>query len=130
MRVVCAQCLREGVSDPDNPTESRAFCDRHRVSLRSAMASHSFGGIRLLVVVAAGEQALFDYLRRACAGLEDVAVILERRGSERRADAQSVDEDRRSHDRRQRISDAPAPWYRYLRFGGGWVEERSREIAP
>jgi len=129
MRVVCAQCLREGLSDPDNPTESHAVCDRHGVSLRSAMAAHSFGGVRLLVIVAAGEQVLFDYVRRACAGVNDVAIIMERRGSERRSDARSVDEDRRGQDRRQRITDAPAPWYRYLRFGGGWTEERSRELT-
>lgn len=130
MKVVCAQCLKEGLSDQENPTGSYAVCTRHQLSLRSAAASHSFAGVRLLVVVAAGERILFDYLRRACAGLADVAIIMERRGPDRRGDARSVEPDRRSSERRQRISDAPAPWYRYLRFGGGWVEERSRELAP
>ncbi|SRR6266581_4510487 len=128
MKVVCAQCFREGLSDADIPTEASAVCERHHVSLRSAAAEQPFGGIRLLLVVAAGEQALFDYLRRACAGLNDVALIMERRGSERRADARLVDEDRRSHDRRQQVAEAQAPWYRYLRFGAGWVEERSHSL--
>lgn len=130
MKVVCAQCLREGLSDFDNPTEATVYCRRHQLSLKSAMASEPFSGVRLLVVVAAGEQVLFDYLRRACAGMADVAVIMERRHGERRATESAVSMDRRSQDRRQSINDAPAPWYRYLRFGGGWVEERSREMAP
>jgi hypothetical protein len=130
MKVVCAQCLREGLSDFDNPTETTVYCERHQLSLKSAMAWQPFTGVRLLVVVAAGEQVLFDYLRRACSGMADVAVIMERRQGERRSTESAVPTDRRSQDRRQLVTDAPAPWYRYLRFGGGWVEERSREMVP
>jgi len=131
MKVLCAQCLREGLADSDHSSDSRAMCERHGVSLGSALAEQSFPGVRLLVVVAAGERILFDYLRRVCAGLNDVGIIIERRQGDRRSAALTVDEDRRlQQDRRQRLSEAPEPWYRYIRFGGGWTEEHSRELAP
>jgi hypothetical protein len=124
MKVVCAQCFREGVSE--KIAEALPVCQRHQVSLRSAAAPHRFEGIRLLLVVPAGEEVLFDYLRRAYAGTSDMAIIMERRHGDRRLAEVAVPRDRRVQDRRQEITDAEAPWYRYLRFGIGWIEERSR----
>jgi hypothetical protein len=127
MKVVCAKCFREGIFE--KPAEAPPACQRHQVSLRSAAAVQPFEGIRLLLVVSAGEDVLFDYLRRAYAGTSDMAIIMERRHGERRLAEVTVPTDRRLQDRRQQISDVEAPWYRYLRFGIGWIEERSRSSA-
>lgn len=137
MKVMCGRCVREDlkvllVEDRSLSDEvpAHAVCERHGLSLHNALASQSFSGIRLLVVVDGRERILFDYLRDTLTGLRDVAIIMERRQQERRGHLGAVREDRRQHDRRQRAGDAAAPWYRYVRFGQGWSEERCREPVP
>jgi len=124
MQVICAWCRREGrpallgEKPPlDDPSETHSVCERHRRRLLEALEAKSFPGIRLLVVVSAREQALYDYLTRVLTGVKDVAVIMERRQRERRREGHEATEDRRRRDRRQRRADAPATWYRFVRFG-------------
>ena len=124
MQIICAWCRREGRpallghKPPfDDPSETHSVCERHRRRVLDALEAESFPGVRLLVVVGARERALYDYLTRALAGLQDVAVIIERRERERRRPGHDSAEDRRRRDRRQRRAYAPTTWYRYVRFG-------------
>jgi hypothetical protein len=124
MLVVCAWCRREGrpgvlgQKEPlDDPSETHSVCDRHRSRELETLEAPSLPGIRLLVVIGPREQALFDYLSRALAGVHDVRVILERRRGERRRQGAAPPEDRRRRDRRLRRPTAPASWYKYVRFG-------------
>lgn len=124
MQVICAWCRREGrpallgEKPPfDDRSETHSVCERHRRRVLEALEAESFPGVRLLVIVANRERALYDHLSRVLGGVKDVAVILERRLGERRRKGPGEVHERRRRDRRQRRGYSPATWYRYVRFG-------------
>lgn len=124
MKVTCAWCQRDGrpanlgERDPlDDPTETHSICRRHLLEQVRGLASHSFPGVKLLLVVRPGESALYERLRREFGGVRGVKVILERRRGERRRAQQSVPREERSDERRIRRGALSARGYIKIRFG-------------
>lgn len=109
MRVICSSCVREGRSgylgdkEPlDDPTPTHSICGRHQEQLLETLPSRSFPGVDTLIVVHQKDVALFEYLRRALAGVRGVHVIMDRRRDDRRREAARVSQERRRERRRIR----------------------------
>ena len=103
MRIVCAWCFREGQSgylgelEPrDNPEATHGICDRHRAEVLESLPSQSFPDAELLIVVRRGNLALYEDIGRMLGGLARVAVIVDRRVSDRRAAPAEGQRERRS----------------------------------
>lgn len=93
------------------------MCPLHRSRALEAVPSRSFPGVRLLVVVGSRDARLYEYLRRDCSGLREIAVIVERRLRERRLARLRVPDERRRRERRQRLVGSYALGCKYIRFG-------------
>ena len=109
MRIVCASCAREGRSgylgdkEPlDDPTPTHSICGRHQELLLETLPSLSCPSVDMLIVVHQKDAALYEYLRRALAGVRGVNVIMDRRRGDRRRGATEVSEERRRERRRIR----------------------------
>ena len=129
MRVVCAWCKQEGRTNSllgecepfEDKTESHGICPRHSQTLLEQLPSVSFPGARVLLVVHRNETDLYNHLVRSFASLRDVAVILDRRETDRRkmpgeATEATVDQRRRSS-RRIRGAEFSNLGYYVVRFG-------------
>ncbi len=77
----------------------------------------SFPGIQVLLVVAAREGALYEYLRSRMVSVRGVQVMIERRRGDRRRERGDVPGDRRKRDRRVRRGQTSALGYTLVRFG-------------
>ena len=105
----CSWCRAEGVPDYlgereplQNPGDTYGVCPRHMAEVLTApRARLAPGGPQLIVVVAAHDRGLFEYLTRGLATVEGVQVILDRRQGERRMSPRPVSVERRQGDRRQ-----------------------------
>ncbi len=124
MKVVCAWCKREGrpcVLRDEPPLtdlrETHSICRRHLAALYAEMPSASFPGVRLLVVVAPRETALYHHLTQALAGVSGVTIIVDRRRGERRQERSDVAAERRRRERRIRACDVAVAGYALVRFG-------------
>jgi hypothetical protein len=124
MKIVCAWCQQEGRSgvlgerEPfDDPAETHGVCAVHAERLVEQLPSASFPGIRMLIVVGRTETSLFDHLTRSLAPLSDVAVIVDRRLSERRQTLSQPAIERRRAARRVRTSPFSSLGYLVVRFG-------------
>src|SRR5262249_1515622 len=124
MKVVCAWCKQEGRSsmlgecEPfDDKSESHGICARHSQGLLEQLPSVSFPGVRVLLVVQRNDEALFKHLTRSFASVRDVAVILDRRGSDRRKLPGEAAVDQRRSSRRIRTSEFSNLGYYVVRFG-------------
>jgi hypothetical protein len=92
MRIVCAWCCREGQPgylgerEPlDNPEPTHGICDRHRAEVLESLPSQSFPDAEILIIVRRGNAALYEDIVQMLSGLARVAVIVDRRVSDRRA---------------------------------------------
>ena len=124
MKVVCAWCKQEGRSsllgecEPfEDKTESHGICARHSQSLLEQLPSVSFPGVRVLLVVQRNEEALFKHLTRSFASVRDVAVILDRRATDRRKLPAEAPVDQRRGSRRIRGAEFSNLGYYVVRFG-------------
>jgi hypothetical protein len=102
----CSWCRAEGSPDYlgereplENPSDTYGVCPRHMVQVLTAPRAKL--APQLIVVVAAQDRSLYEYLTRGLATVEGVRVILERRQGERRASPNPVNVERRQGDRRQ-----------------------------
>lgn len=125
MRVVCSSCVREGRSgylgdkEPlDDPTPTHGICGRHQEQLLETLPSLSFPGVDMLIVVHSKDVALYEYLRRALAGVRGVHVIMDRRRGDRRRKEAEVFEERR-RDRRRIRRGISLPGCSLVRFRRG-----------
>lgn len=124
VKAYCAWCRQEGRSgdlgerEPySDPRETHGVCDRHQQELLATLPSMSFPGIQLLLVIAAKEGALYEYLQPRLASVKGVKVMIERRRGDRRREERDVPGDRRKRDRRVRRGQASALGYTLVRFG-------------
>ena len=124
MRVVCAWCKQEGRTallgecEPfEDKTESHGICARHSQTLLEQLPSVSFPGVRVLLVVQRNDEALFKHLTRSFASLRDVAVVLDRRESDRRKLPAETTVDQRRSSRRIRSAEFSNLGYYVVRFG-------------
>ena len=124
MKVVCAWCKQEGRNgllgecEPfEDKTESHGICARHSQTLLEQLPSVSFPGIRVLLVVQRSETALYHHLTRSFASLRDVAVILDRRETDRRKMPGEATVDQRRSSRRIRNAEFSSLGYYVVRFG-------------
>jgi hypothetical protein len=124
VKAYCAWCRQEGRNgdlgerEPySDPRETHGVCDRHQQELLATLPSMSFPGVQLLLVIAAKEEALYEYLRPRLASVKGVRVMIERRHGDRRRQGRSVPGDRRKRDRRVRRGQASALGYTLVRFG-------------
>lgn len=86
----------------------------------ASLPSRSFPGVEFLIVVERTATALYEQVQQAIAGLDGIAVVLDRRvGPRRRAANPGVDggRDRRHGDRRRRQPVASGPGYIVLQLG-------------
>lgn len=125
MRIVCSSCVREGRSgylgdkEPlDDPTPTHSICGRHQEQLLETLPSLSFPGVDMLIVVHSKDVALYEYLRRALAGVRGVHVIMDRRRGDRRRKEAEVFEERR-RDRRRIRRGISLPGCSLVRFRRG-----------
>ena len=132
MKVVCAWCKQEGrtvllgQSEPvDDQTESHGICARHSQTLLEQLPSVSFPGVRVLIVVQRNDEALVKHLTRSFASVRDVAVILDRRASDRRKLPREASAGQRRSSRRIRTAEFSNLGYYVVRFG----PERDRGSA-
>ena len=132
MRVICAWCKQEGRNsllgecEPfDDKTESHGICARHSQTLLEQLPSVSFPGTRVLIVVHRNDMDLYNHLTRSFASVRDVAVILDRRATERRKLPCKTAVDQRRYSRRIRTAEFSNLGYYVVRFG----PERERRSA-
>jgi hypothetical protein len=126
MKVVCAWCRHEGhpgfigeLAPLDDSAETHGICQHHSTRVLEHVPSPSFPGVRLLIIVAPSEPALFRYLERAFATAPSIHTIIDRRRGDRRAAGADVAVERRRSDRRIRIADRSPLGYHFVRFGAG-----------
>jgi hypothetical protein len=131
MKVVCAWCKQEGRGgmlgecEPfDDKSETHGICGRHSQTMLEQLPSHTFPGIRVLLVVHHSEPGLYEHLTRSFATLRDVAVVLDRRLNERRKMPPEGVIERRRANRRIRRSEFSSLGYYVVRFG----PERAVEV--
>jgi hypothetical protein len=124
MKVVCAWCKREGLAGVlgerapfDDATETHGICRRHVERVLEQLPASSFPDVRMLIVVAAREPKLRDYLEESFAAVADVRVIADRRRSDRRRLRADAPVDRRRGERRQRMGRRSPLGYQVVRFG-------------
>lgn len=124
MRIVCAWCQEEGLNtilgerEPiSDTTETHGICGRHSEKVLEQLPSGSFPGVRVLFVVRVTETGVYDHLIRAFAGFPDIAVITDRRKSERRKARSGVPTERRRTNRRLRRTEFSSLGYLLVRFG-------------
>ncbi|HET7875746.1 MAG TPA: hypothetical protein VFN71_09485 [Methylomirabilota bacterium] len=79
--------------------------------------STSFPDAHLLYVIRPAEVGLYEHLRRSLGALQDVRVIMERRGTERRRQVRQVSHERRRVERRRRREEVHHLGYAVVRFG-------------
>jgi len=91
MKVVCAECEREGKPsylgerEPyDNPATTHGICSSHQQQALEAQPSSSFPDAEMLIVVRPNDTELYEYLSQRFAGVSGVRVILDRRRADRR----------------------------------------------
>jgi hypothetical protein len=132
MKVVCAWCKQEGRNsllgecEPfEDKTESHGICARHSQTLLEQLPSVSFPGTRVLIVVQRNDMDLYNHLVRSFASVRDVAVILDRRETERRKLPGEASVDQRRSSRRIRSAEFSNLGYYVVRFG----PERERPSA-
>jgi hypothetical protein len=124
LRAFCAWCQREGgpaflgEREPlDDASETHGVCRRHLQGMLAVLPSQSFPDVTYLLVIKAGEAALYDYLERAFLGVRGVKIIMDRRQRDRRETARAPGHDRRRMDRRQPRGISHALGYTTVRFG-------------
>lgn len=124
VKAYCAWCRQEGRTgdlgerEPySDSRETHGVCDRHQQELLATLPSMSFPGIQVLLVVAAREGALYEYLRSRMVSVRGVQVMIERRRGDRRRERGDVPGDRRKRDRRVRRGQTSALGYTLVRFG-------------
>lgn len=101
----------------EDKTESHGICPRHSQTLLEQLPSVSFPGVRVLIVVHRNDEALFKHLTRSFASLRDVAVVLDRRESDRRKLPGEAALDQRRSSRRIRSAEFSNLGYYVVRFG-------------
>ena len=109
MKILCAWCCREGrpaylgEREPIENTEAtHGVCAHHKALLLESLPSRSFPETEVLFVVHRGNTALYERLKLSLAEMSHVAVIVDRRVSDRRAAAGPSPNERR-HVRTRRI---------------------------
>ena len=109
MKILCAWCCREGrpaylgEREPlENTEETHGVCAHHKALLLESLPSRSFPQTEVLFVVHRGNTALYERLKLSLAEMSHVAVIVDRRVSDRRAAADPSPNERR-HVRARRI---------------------------
>ena len=109
MKVLCAWCCHEGQPgymgerEPfEDPLPTHGICDHHRDQVLQSLPSGSFPGAEILIVVRQDCPALYERLRWSFAAMSRVAVVLDRRVSERREASRQRSKGRR-HVRTRRI---------------------------
>src|SRR3989442_13176013 len=90
MKVICSLCEREGKPgylgerEPlDNPAVTHGLCSTHTEQLLESIPSRSFPEAELLIVVRPNVTALYEYLHRSFAGVNNVKGMAKRRGADR-----------------------------------------------
>jgi hypothetical protein len=82
----------------------------------AVLPSQSFPDVTYLLVIKAGEAALYEYLERAFLGVRGVKIIMDRRRGDRREALRAAGHDRRRMDRRQPRGISHALGYTTVRF--------------
>jgi hypothetical protein len=123
MQVICAWCRLEGrpgvlgQREPlDDRSETHGICDRHQQAVLATLASPSCPSLEWLFIVPANDQALYEHMVRLLQGVGGVAVILDRRQSERRQVSMPTATDKRRDERRVRRPERSSLGYSVVRF--------------
>jgi hypothetical protein len=123
MKIFCAWCERDGLPaflgerEPLNDlTTTHGICPRHMAQVLGSLASGSFPGVEILVIVRPSDRALFEHLLWATSGVPDIRAIMERRQGERRRRDEAAVNERRGRERRLMQGQVSAMGYTMVRL--------------
>ena len=123
MQVICAWCQLEGRSgvlgqrEPlEDPSETHGICERHQQAVLATLPSRSCPSLERLYIVSARDPALYEHMVRLFQGVAGVAVIVDRRQSERRRVSMPTTIEHRREERRVRHPERSSLGYSVVRF--------------
>ncbi|MGH7304842.1 MAG: hypothetical protein ACRELZ_16270 [Candidatus Rokuibacteriota bacterium] len=116
MKILCAWCCRDGQPgylgerEPlENPLPTHGICERHKAEVLTSRPSRSFPDAELVIVVRRDSRALYERLKWLFASMCRVAVILDRRVSDRRTPSRERSNGRRYVRTRRIREGTPSP---------------------